>query len=71
MLAATTLQPDAVNTIYNVAVGQQTSLNELYKYIVDELVRYGVEINSNNLKYRDFREGDVKHSLANISKIKK
>ncbi|ENB3848090.1 Vi polysaccharide biosynthesis UDP-N-acetylglucosaminuronic acid C-4 epimerase TviC, partial [Escherichia coli] len=70
LLAATTLQPDAVNTIYNVAVGQQTSLNELYKYIVDELVRYGVEINSNNLKYRDFREGDVKHSLANISKIK-
>ncbi|HBB2498849.1 TPA: NAD-dependent epimerase/dehydratase family protein, partial [Escherichia coli] len=67
LLAATTLQPDAVNTIYNVAVGQQTSLNELYKYIVDELVRYGVEINSNNLKYRDFREGDVKHSLANIS----
>ncbi|EFO2720248.1 LPS biosynthesis protein WbpP, partial [Escherichia coli] len=66
LLAATTLQPDAVNTIYNVAVGQQTSLNELYKYIVDELVRYGVEINSNNLKYRDFREGDVKHSLANI-----
>ncbi|EKK0417014.1 NAD-dependent epimerase/dehydratase family protein, partial [Escherichia coli] len=57
LLAATTLQPDAVNTIYNVAVGQQTSLNELYKYIVDELVRYGVEINSNNLKYRDFREG--------------
>ena len=50
LLAATTLQPDAVNTIYNVAVGQQTSLNELYKYIVDELVRYGVEINSNNLK---------------------
>ncbi|EKF7414151.1 NAD-dependent epimerase/dehydratase family protein, partial [Escherichia coli] len=48
LLAATTLQPDAVNTIYNVAVGQQTSLNELYKYIVDELVRYGVEINSNN-----------------------
>ncbi|WP_163368648.1 NAD-dependent epimerase/dehydratase family protein, partial [Escherichia coli] len=43
LLAATTLQPDAVNTIYNVAVGQQTSLNELYKYIVDELVRYGVE----------------------------
>ncbi|EIM2887727.1 NAD-dependent epimerase/dehydratase family protein, partial [Escherichia coli] len=41
LLAATTLQPDAVNTIYNVAVGQQTSLNELYKYIVDELVRYG------------------------------
>ncbi|EJO7985847.1 NAD-dependent epimerase/dehydratase family protein, partial [Escherichia coli] len=35
LLAATTLQPDAVNTIYNVAVGQQTSLNELYKYIVD------------------------------------
>ncbi|EID7094666.1 NAD-dependent epimerase/dehydratase family protein, partial [Escherichia coli] len=33
LLAATTLQPDAVNTIYNVAVGQQTSLNELYKYI--------------------------------------
>ncbi|MED9724327.1 NAD-dependent epimerase/dehydratase family protein, partial [Escherichia marmotae] len=70
LLAAMTLQPDAVNTVYNVAVGQQTSLNELYKYIVDELSKYGVEINSNNLKYRDFREGDVKHSLANISKIK-
>lgn len=70
LLAATTTNPEAINTIYNVAVGQQTSLNELYNAIAQELIKYGVEIKSDNLKYRDFREGDVKHSLADISKIK-
>lgn len=70
LLAASTTNPEAINTVYNVAVGQQTSLNELYHSIALELSKYGVDVNADNLKYRDFREGDVKHSLADISKIK-
>lgn len=70
LLAATTTNSEAINTIYNVAVGQQTTLNELYSSIAQELIKYGVDVKSHNLKYRDFREGDVKHSLADISKIK-
>lgn len=70
LLAATTMNIESINTVYNVAVGQQTSLNELYRALSQELVKYGVDINKNNLRYRDFREGDVKHSLADISKIK-
>ena len=50
--------------IYNVAVGERTSLNQLYKIIRDEL-----NINTEkNPIFRDFREGDVRHSQANINK---
>ncbi|MCI2291183.1 MULTISPECIES: NAD-dependent epimerase/dehydratase family protein [Enterobacter] len=69
LLAAKTMDPESINTVYNVAVGQQTSLNELYNAIANELKKYGVDVKDNKLVYRDFREGDVKHSLADISKI--
>ena len=56
------------NEIYNVAVGERTSLNELYlqlKKLIDKVTK-----NSHSkLNYRDFREGDVRHSQADISKI--
>lgn len=56
--------PDAINQVYNVAVGEQTSLNQLFEMIK--------EIAGSDLapKYGPERKGDVKHSLADISKAK-
>ncbi|HEU4472521.1 MAG TPA: SDR family oxidoreductase [Flavisolibacter sp.] len=56
--------PAAVNTVYNIAFGEQTSLNQLFETIKeiagsDLAPRYGPE-----------RTGDVKHSLADISKAR-
>lgn len=67
LLAATTQNPDAVNQVYNVALGDRTSLNDLYKLIVASLSQYR-QLPPAKLNYRDFRAGDVRHSLADISK---
>lgn len=55
--------------VYNVAVGGRTSLNDLYHLLETELRRYGVTTD-NAPHYRDFRQGDVRHSEADISKVK-
>jgi UDP-N-acetylglucosamine 4-epimerase len=67
LLAATTRNPAAVNQVYNVALGDRTSLNNLYKLIVANLARH-CQLPTSKLIYRDFRSGDVRHSLADISK---
>jgi UDP-N-acetylglucosamine 4-epimerase len=69
LLAATTQNPDAVNQVFNIALGDRTSLNELYKQIVASLTQLR-QLPPANLIYRDFRAGDVRHSLADISKAK-
>jgi len=67
LLAATTENPAAVNQVYNVAVGYRTSLNDLYKLIAASLTQQ-CQLPNSKLSYRDFRAGDVRHSLADISK---
>lgn len=67
LLAATTQSPAAVNQVYNVAVGERTSLKELYQLIATSLAAQ-CPLPTSNLIYRDFRVGDVRHSLADISK---
>ena len=67
LLAATTQNPAAVNQVYNVALGDRTSLNNLYKLIAANLARH-CQLPTSKLSYRDFRSGDVRHSLADISK---
>jgi len=69
ILAATTENMDALNQVYNVALGDRTSLKELYKLISDSLMHY-CQLPPAKLSYRDFRAGDVRHSLADISKAK-
>ncbi len=61
-LALFTTNTEAVNQVYNIAFGQQTSLNELFTSIK--------EIAGSDLapKYGPERRGDVKHSLAQIDK---
>lgn len=68
ILAATTENPEAINQIYNVAVGDQTTLNILYQVIKDNLSLQLSYLKDSNPTYREFREGDVRHSLADISK---
>ena len=68
LLAATAVNPDAINQVYNVAIGERTTLNQLYSQINLLLSSQYTQIKSIKPKYRDFRAGDVRHSLANINK---
>ncbi|MDC5819338.1 NAD-dependent epimerase/dehydratase family protein [Vibrio europaeus] len=56
------------NEVFNVALGDRTTLNELYQAIKKALADNNV-IYQNEPVYRDFREGDVRHSQADISKV--
>jgi UDP-N-acetylglucosamine/UDP-N-acetylgalactosamine 4-epimerase len=71
LLAATVQTPEAVNQVYNVAVGDRTTLSELYQYISEILRAMLPALACSQPTYRDFRVGDVRHSLADISKAHK
>ena len=68
LLAATTNSPDAVNQVYNVAVGDRTSLNELFECLRDSLIAHYPHLQNYDPVHKDFRAGDVRHSLASIEK---
>ena len=68
LLAATVQTPEAVNQVYNVAVGDRTTLNELYAQLKTNLLPLYAHLHVAQPVYRDFRAGDVRHSLADISK---
>ena len=67
LLAATTLEEGALNQVYNVAVGDRTTLNLLFALLRDGLPAQGVA-GGTQAVHRDFRAGDVRHSQADISK---
>ena len=67
LLAATTDNADACNQVYNVAVGDRTTLNTLFALLRRNLSSHGVNVDIQPA-YRNFRVGDVRHSLADISK---
>jgi len=67
LLAATTTQQEALNQVYNVAVGDRTTLNDLFRLLRDNLVPHGVQPLVQP-QYRDFRAGDVRHSQADVGK---
>jgi UDP-N-acetylglucosamine 4-epimerase len=65
VLAFSTTNPEAINQVYNVAYGSSTSLNQLFDLVKSNL-------NSKlTPEYKAERKGDIKNSLANISKSKK
>lgn len=68
ILAATTQNDEAKNQVYNVAVGDRTTLNDLFNAIKAALNENGVTYTKAPV-YRDFRAGDVRHSQASIIKI--
>lgn len=67
ILAATTQNEEAINQVYNVAVGDRTTLNELFNAIKSALSDNEVNYQQKPT-YRDFRPGDVRHSQADVSK---
>lgn len=68
-ILAALAKPDANNNIYNIAVGERTSLNELVELLKESLKKNNFDYKKNSV-YRDFRQGDVLHSLADITKAK-
>ena len=70
LLAATSEHSNTVNQIYNVAVGNSTTLNQLYKILLKNLKKNLPYLAFSKPIYRDFRAGDVRHSLADISKAR-
>jgi UDP-N-acetylglucosamine 4-epimerase len=71
LLAALTDKKDAINQIYNVACGEQTTLNKLAYYLKRFLGVYDDKIKEMEFIYGPNRAGDIPHSLASIEKAKK
>ncbi len=69
-ILAATATDEAKNEVYNVAVGGRTTLNTLFTALQENLALNGVTYTQDPV-YKDFREGDVRHSQADISKIQK
>jgi UDP-N-acetylglucosamine 4-epimerase len=69
--AAASTRPSAVNQVYNVAVGERTSLNELLRLLRDRLVPRCPHLKNFKPVYRDFRPGDMRHTLADIGKARR
>jgi len=71
LLAATTTTAGAVNQAYNIALGQRTTLNELFHLLQSALRQSGAGLSDQKPAYRDFRPGDVRHSLADVGKAQR
>ena len=67
LLAAKASSADAWNRVYNVAVGKSADLNRLCELIRREAAGFSSEAGQAPVAYRDFRPGDIRHSLADIS----
>lgn len=69
-LAMETKNPEAVNTVYNTAFGDRTTLKDLVNYLKEFLSEYDKEIANVEVIYGPNRVGDIPHSLASIDKAK-
>lgn len=70
LLSITTMNPLAINQIYNTACGDRTSLNQLFQILKNQLSRYDNKIKSIKANYGRERDGDIPHSEASIEKAK-
>lgn len=70
-LAMTTENQEALNTVYNTAYGDRTTLNELLVYLKENLSQYDERIAAVAVIHGPNRAGDIPHSLASIDKAKK
>ena len=68
LLAAFTDNPDALNQVYNVGLGLRTSLNGLFDMLRVRLSKRFDYLSDYKPVYRDFREGDIMHSQADIGR---
>jgi len=70
ILAMNTMNPDAVNQVYNTAFGERTTLNQLVDYLKEYLSKFDPEIANVEIIHGPNRLGDIPHSLACIDKAK-
>jgi UDP-N-acetylglucosamine 4-epimerase len=70
LLALETQNPEALNTVYNTAYGERTTLNQLVDYLKEYLSDYDPAIANIKVRYGPNRLGDIPHSLANVDKAK-
>lgn len=70
LLAALADEPGAVNQVYNVALNERTSLNQLYLMMRELLQERFPHLRQHQAQYQGFRAGDVRHSQADISKAR-
>jgi UDP-N-acetylglucosamine 4-epimerase len=68
--AMETKNPDAINTVYNTAYGERTTLNQLVGYLKEFLSELDPEIAKVEILHGPNRTGDIPHSLANINKAR-
>ena len=71
LLAAITEDAEALNQVFNIAVAERTTLNQLFEMERDLLVSHFPRVRDCRPQYREFRQGDVLHSQADISKARK
>ncbi len=71
LLAATVSNKDAANQVYNVALGERTTLNQLFHLLQDAVMRVAPGTPKAQPSYRNFRPGDVRHSRASIDKAQR
>jgi UDP-N-acetylglucosamine 4-epimerase len=71
ILAATVANADATGGAYNVACGQETSLNELFRMITQGLARFHPAAAAAKVRHTPPRQGDIRRSLADISKARR
>ena len=70
LLAMESVNPEAVNTVYNTAYGERTTLNQLVGYLKEYLSEYDPATANVEIVHGPNRAGDIPHSLANIDKAK-
>lgn len=70
LLALTSVNKEALNTVYNTAFGERTTLNQLVSYLKEYLSKYDSQIANIEISYGPNRSGDIPHSLASIEKAK-
>ncbi|MDO9579485.1 MAG: NAD-dependent epimerase/dehydratase family protein, partial [Bacteroidales bacterium] len=70
LLAMTTYNPEAINTVYNTAFGERTTLNELMAALKNQLAVFDPAIATVKSTYGPNRAGDIPYSLASIDKAK-
>lgn len=70
-LAMLTQNPEAVNTVYNTAFGDRTTLNDMVSYLKEYLSAFDSEISTIKVIHGPSRAGDIPHSLASIDKAKR
>ena len=65
-----TENPEALNTVYNTAVGDRTTLNSLVAYLKENLSAFDPKIKEVEIIHGPLRAGDIPHSLASVEKAK-